>query len=416
MPTKSIIRGVARSIKRLFEYDFFPKVNPYFYWLKQPVGWFVVAFFSSILVGAFFSPIGWPLAAGLLAILGIGLGFPWIAIRAASCRLYPLEAEVHERQNSVIVFEVRNRLPISLMGLMVEGYWTMPEGSADTVRPDIGLSSVPMLSIASYRLPISPDYRGIYPVRPPQLACSFPFGIWTARRPIAEVVSVTVRPLVIDLSATLELAGKRIADLGSGNRISSNGEFMGVRTFRRGDSLKSIHWVQSARIDSLVVCERGGPQQNEFVIRLRTNRCTGDRSHSRENLAWRVRIAATIADLCTARHIPFQLNIDGQAIALPSGSAGLNAALNKLATIPLDSSSKDAPMSAPSPHESCLEISVHDDGDKLARPEHLRLLMHRPSIGFRSQQEAIAKTIDLTDDISAQVNNWLREADYEYVS
>ena len=75
-----LFQGISR-INSVANHDFCPWANRYVYWLKEPVGWFLIATLASLLVGAFLSPIGWSVAAGLAAILALGLGFPWLAVR-----------------------------------------------------------------------------------------------------------------------------------------------------------------------------------------------------------------------------------------------------------------------------------------------------------------------------------------------
>ena len=259
--------------------DFCPWANRYVYWLKEPVGWFVVALAVSTLVGLFLSPLGWTVAAGLCTVLALGLGFPWLATRTLVCELKPVNTSLHERQPSQLQMTVRNRLPFPIVGLMVEGYLTRPFTDIGQVEidqsPDVGLARVPALSMAAYRLSICQEYRGRYPVQTPNIACAFPFGIWTARQRITTVIPVLIQPLLIPITAELEFSGCRMAHVGGGDRSTDNGEFLGVRDFRRGDSLKSIHWVQSARNDRIIVCERGGPQQQAVELKLSTMRCEG---------------------------------------------------------------------------------------------------------------------------------------------
>ncbi|MCY2975152.1 MAG: DUF58 domain-containing protein [Planctomycetota bacterium] len=409
-----LLRTSVKRFVQILSYDFCPSYNYYVYWLKQPAGWFVLALLCSLCVGTFLNPIGWSLAAGLFTVLVIGLVFPWIAVRSAQCELRPVVSELHEREVGTLVFQVRNRLPFPIWGLMVEGYLTLPIDESSP--PDIGLSSVPPLSLATFRLPVQPEYRGVYPAQLPQLACAFPFGIWTARRRLTSVQSLTVQPLLLGLSSSIELVGKKIADAGQGNRISSHGDFLGVRAFRRGDPLNSIHWVQSARLDSIIVCERGGPQQSNLMIHLDTSRSLGDEAQTRENLAWRVRIAASIADLCVARHLPFQLVIDGEACDLPIGSTSLRAALNRLATVPLDSRKSFAGASSCSNSECTIEIVARDHCGEALSHTAIRVCVKRPTQGFRSRKDWACATVDLDDDILLQTNTLLREANYERIA
>ena len=204
-------------VTRLLNTDFCPQFNRYVYWLKEPVGWFALAATASLLVGAFLSPIGWTLAAGLIAMIVAGLALPWIAVRYAECKLEPVIGEINELETSQLMLTVRNRLPLPLWGLMVQGYLATPvvqtgligDASLDLdAKPDVGLACVPPLCDATFRLSIRPEYRGFYPVEVPLVACAFPFRyLDRAAEGSANVTPVTVWPKRVDLSGLLDIGG-----------------------------------------------------------------------------------------------------------------------------------------------------------------------------------------------------------------
>lgn len=396
--------------------DFCPWANRFVYWLKEPIGWFVIATSASLLVGAFLSPLGWTLAAGLAAVLVFGMGFPWLATRCVRCQLDPVCDELHERDASHLQLRVRNYLPLPVMGLMVEGYLTAPPGKAEGSDvpqvPEAALERIPAFSVATYRLPISAEYRGQYPKQCPRITCAFPFGIWTAKSEIRDLRSVTVLPLLIPLSGELEFAGEQLADIGAGHRASTHGDFLGVREFRRGDSLKNIHWVQSARQDQLVVCERGGPQNQAIDIYLSTARCTGSDAENRENLAWRVRIAASLTTLLSARHLPYRLIIDDKLTEVSDNASGQKVTLRLLAQIPLDGeiASQDRAGLEPQNRSGACWIAIAPASENVAMQAAAYVHME---IGIRTkglrQQRNNALVIDLDRDITGQLNHWLTE-------
>ena len=417
----AIVRVVPEAhsrLSRLLTTDFCPWANRFVYWLKEPIGWFALAAVASVLVGAFLSPLGWTLAAGLSAVLVFGMGFPWLATRCVSCRLHPACGEMHEREASYLQLSVRNYLPLPIIGLMVEGYLTALTTQVEIQRlpgiPEAALERIPAFSTATYRLPISAEYRGRYPKQTPKITCAFPFGIWTARREIRDLSPVTVLPLLIPISEELEFTGDQLADLGVGIRASTHGDFLGVRDFRRGDSLKNIHWAQSARHDQFVVCERGGPQNQAIELHLSTARCPGTNIESRENLAWRVRIAASLVELLSARHLPYRLIIDGKLYAVADSASGRKPALQQLAEIPLD-----GPVTAQDQDRAGIESQKRNGVCWIAisRPSqsastepsayvNLEIGMH--SSGLR-QRRNTSRLIDLDDDITGQLNHWLSE-------
>ena len=408
---------ILEGLSQVFQTDFCPGANRYVYWLKEPVGWFVVALLASIGIGAFFSPIGWSIATGLAAVLVLGLGFPWLATRTLRCELHCESQEVHEGDESYLILRVRNPLPLPVIGLTIENYFQVPtfeDRENEFSRVDSVLAKIPALSSAEYQLPIRPIYRGVYPKTNPNIACSFPFGIYTARRELSSVRKVLVRPFVLPLMSECEFTGTKLADVGDGNRPTDHGEFIGVREFQRGDSLRSIHWAQSAKLDELVVCERGGPQKTEVAVQLSTSPCQGSQLDIRENLAWRVRIAATLLDLLNARHIPLQLRIDGVIKPIPGGNSSISTAWDHLAHIPLDPVSQQRPRmkSMHSEHVDAwlgFSIGPHDQMARLLNDRYVGLEVRSGAAAFDTQQSHDTHIIDLEQSIDLQLERILQE-------
>lgn len=400
--------------------DFCPGLNKYVYWMKEPIGWFVAAALVSTLVGIFLSPIGWALAAGLVAIIFGGLLFPWLAVRFTICRLEPVIDKLTEREASQLVLTVVNPLPIPLWGLAINGYLTdarrEESGRLSVRKPEISLSGVPMLSEATFRLPIQAEYRGHYPIENPEVACAFPFGIWTARRKLTLVRPVTVWPMMLDLPSLMDLGGRRYSDIGVGLRAGSHGDFLGVRPFRQGDTLRSIHWVQSARMEKLVVCERAAPQQQEVLLTLDTQiglAETTDESRrwmAQENLAWRVRIGASLANLFDAQHVPFRLRIGlTEPVEKP---ATLGSALDQLAAIPLlgmgNERSSQSDLSLTGNRGAEIRIFHVEDPEE----RYVRVEASLPGVGRCGTAIDRVVRIDLDGDIRAQLLGFLRELGY----
>ena len=67
------IRRTAQWISNFANRDFCPWANRYVYWLKQPVGWLLVAAAASLLIGLFVAPQGWVMFTALLAVILLGV-------------------------------------------------------------------------------------------------------------------------------------------------------------------------------------------------------------------------------------------------------------------------------------------------------------------------------------------------------
>lgn len=324
-------------VTRLLVTDFCPWANRYVYWLKEPIGWFVIGLGISILVGLHISSVGWVLASVIGAVIVVGMLWPLIAVWAGRCQLHPALDEVHEGQSCELILQVTNRTPLPLWGLAIEGYL---DRHGDEVSPTIALAAVPALSDAQYRLPIQPALRGRYPIVPAKIACSMPFGIWTARRRLEDFSPLTVFPCISCVQDDPDLVGGRLSEAGDGLRVGQSGEPMGVREFRNGDRLRNVHWIHTARTGVLTVCERGGPQQPQVDIRLDVQLSpTLDlqrRLRLRHGLAQRVRVAASLAVALHGHHVPIRFWIGEQVMRVGAGAAGRRKLLTALAEVPAD--------------------------------------------------------------------------------
>ncbi len=334
---------------RMMTTDFCPWANRFVYWLKEPVGWFALATAVSVMMGLYFSPIGWTLAASLSAIMVTGMAWPWVAVRVTDCSLHPETTAVHEDTPCQMVMSVRNRIPIPVWGLVIEGY--LDCDAIGETKPTVGLACVPPLCIADYRVDVTPLMRGHYPVTEPHVACSFPFGIWTARRPMRHIQSLTVWPKLFPIEGLLPIVGQTNADQGEGSRGGRSGDFVGVRAFRRGDSAKHVNWIASARSDSLIVTERGGPQSVTLDVFIDTDLHGngGPRSRGllareslprvvpdRESLARRIRVAASVLASLHQSRIASRVYVGDRRLSYKLDARGRRQMLDTLASVPVD--------------------------------------------------------------------------------
>ena len=439
---QSFLNRMQKRLQSIFSFlnhDFCPNANRYVYWLKQPIGWFVLAIACSILVALYANPMAWRIAAGLISVVVVGLLFPLIAIRSVVVELKPHQFECSELDQTELVLSVKNRLPIPIWGLFVEGYLSRPLppvafGSTDTSRmeqtiEDSGLACVPAFSRADYFLPIAPPFRGRYPSGSVSISCAFPFGIWKARRCIEKVEPLIVRPKTYDIDSDIEWDGKRFSGIGVGRRAGGSSEYLGVRAFRRGDSLKSVHWAQTARTGEIIVCERSQPTEQTVALKLSLVRSIGNAYEARQNLAWRVRIVASLAKMLSGKHTTFQLSIDNAESGIESVSNAtlqrsqtLREAMDVLTDLPLDAWFNAKPNSTNSSSNGttavelnrlacCITVTSVDQFGEALPPELTRL-------EYRTSQTSVGVTtisqhstlIDLKLDISGQLENFLLEA------
>ena len=332
-----MIRRSLEAVLRAMNHDFCPGANQYVYWMKKPVGWVVAGTVFSALVGYFIGPQGYILMWALLALLLLGVVWPWLSMKGLSCKLFFQQSRTHEGETCKVILEVTNRWPVPAFGLMLSGNFLQElESEEDLVA--VGLKRVPAWSVSRFEWPVKPERRGKLPGEIPELTNGFPFGLYTASKPIEIEGTTIVWPGYKKLEGTPDLGGLQfnIAGLAS-DRAGNEGETIGVRDYRHGDPIKNIQWVHTARCNRLIVRERQSLSQMpiKIIVDLTPANHTGRGSQS--TYEWAIRLAGSI---CRKLHV-HQSRIELICLGLPQdvhsrtcNRKGLRGVLDFLALLP----------------------------------------------------------------------------------
>ena len=78
------------------------------------------------------------------------------------------------------------------------------------------------------------------------------------------------------------------------DRPGNEGDMIGVRSFREGDRLRSIHWAQTARRDSLIVSERQAAARRLVVVAVDAAAFVSGEA-SDDSLETAIRVSASVA-------------------------------------------------------------------------------------------------------------------------
>ena len=193
----------------------------------------------------------------------------------------PLELSVSCPRGRRYMLELRDRLPFAPPGLQ-DVFAFVPQ-----LKGEIGLR---------YEIPC--DLRGEHRLGPLHVATSYPLGVRTAARTLADSearilvypATFPMRRLPLASAVQMPVTGARSASLQGGHD-----EFFGVREYRHGDSPRRIHWPASARRGELVVREYQPIHKTDLliVLDLRHSAQYGEGKHS--TLEYAVKIAASAA-------------------------------------------------------------------------------------------------------------------------
>ena len=333
-----------RFFRWIFATDFCPWANRFVYWLKHPVACLVLAAGVSLIFAILLKPIAWGVFGGLSLILGLGLVWPWMVVRSVDAEVRFSAERVTEGEPARLTVIVKNRCPWPVWGLSLENLFpiewrdaSLPNGQERDVVSQISLARVPGRSTSRFHWTLIPSQRGVYPKETPSLATGFPFGLWTCRRPLAVANSLIVWPKTFAIETLLDApeatpAEERFSDYLAGDL----GDMSGTRPFRDGDSLRRVHWAQTARYDRLVVSER----HTSVVSHVELIAELAPENHSpagrESSLEWTIRILASLAKAWHAERALVTCRWGERSLVVSSGSRGIRQLMDALAEVSRD--------------------------------------------------------------------------------
>jgi uncharacterized protein (DUF58 family) len=309
-------------------------------WLRTPAGTLSLAIVAAVTCGLSLHGRALALALGLGTVLAIGLAWPWVNVRGLRGTIGFGRARVREGEPVEVRLELRNRLPWAAWGLSLRNLASMSEEGTEV---EASLSHVRGRSTLTAGWSFQPGRRGVYPTSTPRIGTGFPFGIRESYRDLEATDRLIVWPRTYTVGPVPEMVSGHEGDGQSPRpRPGQTGEMMGVRPYRRGDSLRRVHWPQTARQGDLVVCELHALAVPRIQVVMddlpATHGATGVGDGARE---WAIRIAASFVEGWRAWGAEVELFIGARQVTR-SGRDKLPVVLDALAML-----DEDGPASRP---------------------------------------------------------------------
>ncbi|WP_165068970.1 DUF58 domain-containing protein [Paludisphaera rhizosphaerae] len=303
--------------------------------LRSPASVLATAAVAGVLCGLYLHPRALVPAAGIAAVLVVGAVWPWVSLWGVTGELSYAVERTREGSPTSARLRIRNRAPWGAWALVVR------PSSGESFGPLTGLAFSPGLRTTEAAWDVVFDRRGRYPETVPRVACGFPFGIREASRPILAARCILVWPATFPVGPIPESAGARESE-GTAIRARAGtiGDLVGVRPYRRGDSIRRIHWPQSARHGTLIVCELESRATPEVQIVIDVHPDSHAGSGSAGSLEWAVRVAASFAEDWIGQGVEVELVFGDVTITSKGGSVDSRrrAALDALACLTADAS------------------------------------------------------------------------------
>jgi uncharacterized protein (DUF58 family) len=329
-------KRISPILRALVSYDVFPQfsaqVRRLFY---NPLGVLVLAALAALLCGLFLHPQGFVLCGGVLAVILLGVVWPWASLRGMHGLISFERARASEGESVEVRLTLCNHLPWAGWGLAVREGFTRQADTCRATLPAISIASVPRRRTIRYRWAFVPASRGVYPLQAPALTTGFPFGLWENHRALATDNPLIVWPKTFAVGPVPPVGGDHPVDGNvSRHKVGSNGDVVGVRPYRRGDAPRRIHWAQSARHDRLIVCELQANARPLIQFVLDTDVRVHGGAGSDSSREWAIRIVASLAKGWLEAGAQVGGIWNGQVLPEASGQQQVHRLLDGLAQLP----------------------------------------------------------------------------------
>jgi uncharacterized protein (DUF58 family) len=329
-PPSTFASRLREWLRALATYDCFPEfsanVRRFIY---HPLGVLTLAALASLLCGLFLHSQGFVLCGGVLAVVALGVIWPWLSLRGLAGSIAFDRTRASEGDTVEVRLTIRNRLPWSAWGLAVRGGF-----GGDTSDAVASIASAPHRRTALCRWQFVPPCRGVYPLSP-KVVTGFPFGLWENSRKLPVETSLVVWPRTFPVGPVPPAGGERQVEGNvSRSKAGTHGEVVGARPYRRGDSPRRIHWGQSAHHDRLIVRELETTSRPVIQLILDADPRVHAGSGPDSSREWAVRIVASFARGWLANGAEVGVAWAGHDIPPASGQAQLHKILDALAALP----------------------------------------------------------------------------------
>jgi uncharacterized protein (DUF58 family) len=325
------VRNWLLSLDSLVNYDFFPHASRRFAWLRHPLTCLILLATGAGILAWFVNSSAAIIVVILLAISLLGAAWPRISVLGLSAQAEFLQTRCHHGEAVSLRLRVTNRMPLPIWGLSFRrGLQVCGKDSQG-----LALACLPAFSETEFHWIFRPPARGEYPRESPFLDTGFPFGLLHAYKPVALRNRLLVWPATVRLTVLPDVfANAAREDRLIDQRDGHSGDLSGIRPFRDGDSMRRVHWAQTARTGKLIVMERQLPVACGFRLVVDLHAAPHYIGEKWSSLEQALSIAGSILESIHRLHAYVEMPLGDQCYRVGGSAADLHAAMDALAQIP----------------------------------------------------------------------------------
>ncbi len=324
--------SVLNSLNQMLHHDFCPQINEWVYWMKNPFWCLSLSILTALVCGLLVNSAILYIATALAMIIAVGVLWPWVSVKglAAELSFNKVRTQCGEPVGARLI--VKNNWPWPAWGV----YLRHPFSEHSDHLCEVAIDCIPGWKTSEYTWNFIPRKRGVYSTSTAFLETAFPFGLYKKKISLSMDSVLIVWPEISKLAFMPELREVSSSeDRFASHRAGDYGDVIGTRTFRLGDSLRRVHWSQSARQGQIIVTER----QAAAVCALRVIPDL-NQSHyqngNRDSLEAIIRITASICHSLLKQHACIECLVGNQLFRCEGNQRDQNLLLDELACIPAD--------------------------------------------------------------------------------
>ncbi len=328
-PPGSRILTMLHKANTALSVDFCPSFNRYVYWLKSPFWILMLATGGSALCGLLVNPLVFILTGILVLVATVGVLLPWMAVRGIECAVVFDVSRTRVGEPALVRLQVTNRWPLPVWGLsLIRGFThdATPDGDGG-----VALARVPGWSTVEYSWPFSPRRRGLYPCGTAEVETGFPFGLFHARKPARVDGQLIVWPETARLNGIPDSSeSPQAEDQFCNRRAGDSGDMTGTRPFRCGDSLRRVHWAQTARQQTMIVTERQAPAMTSVRVAIDFSEEAHPEATEDITVERCVQVAASVCESLHRQRSRVELAVGDQVLVAGDAASGFRQVMDTL--------------------------------------------------------------------------------------
>lgn len=325
------IHSAASNVDDVLNHDFCPWANKYVYWMKNPIWLLLASIIVSAICGFYLNTAVFGLTATLVVIALLGTFWPYVSIRGIDCRVEFDKSRTKVGQSIPVKLIVTNRWPWPIWGLNLQQGFFVENTSEDGVA----LRVISGWSQSEFIWDYAPTTRGVYPIDVPRVDTSFPFDLSRSSKAVVCDQQLIVWPKTTQLRTIPDASeSNHSEDRFTDKRAGDFGEMIGTRTFRPGDSLRRVHWSQTARQGQLIVCEHQAPAMTAVRLIVDVSRKHHVINSNMNSLESMIETVASVCQSLHLQHAYVECQIGTQTYRCGESEASFRKLMDTLAKIP----------------------------------------------------------------------------------